>query len=91
MTELNISLEQLRGMIGLRVQHRGIVCCVIEVLEDGPALVLQDGERREGLQDDQYGGPGRHVPEIYTIPVISSDRRELHEDFLSLELLESRC
>lgn len=91
MTELSISLEQLRGMIGLRVQHRGIVCCVIEVLEDGPSLVLQDGERRLGLQEDQYGGPGRQVPEVYTVPVISADKRELHEDFLSLELLDSRC
>jgi hypothetical protein len=91
MTELNISLEQLRGMIGLRVQHRGVTCCIIEVLEDGPSLVLQNGEARLDLQNNQYGGPGRQVPETYTVPVVSPDQRELHDEFLSLELLDSRC
>jgi len=91
MTDLNISLEQLRRMIGLRVQHHGVPCCIIEVLEDGPALVLQNGGPGTGLQDNQYGGPGRHVPETYTVPVIGPDQRELHEEFLSLELMDGHC
>ena len=35
MTSLQISLTQLRGMIGVTVWHQGQQCRVIEILEDG--------------------------------------------------------
>ncbi len=82
-----ITLPQLRGMIGTEVRHRGMTCRVIEVLEDGPALVLQNVNQRS-LQADQFGEPHRHVPDTYTVPVLGADRRFLHPDFLLLDLLE---
>lgn len=84
-------IEQLRGMIGMTVSYRGIVCCVIEVLEDGPALVLLDHERGITLQSDQFGEPGRQVPETYVVPVWEHGGDELHDDFLALELMDGRC
>ena len=36
MTAIEITLTQLRGMIGTRVLHQGEPCEVVEVLEDGP-------------------------------------------------------
>lgn len=85
MSELELSVDQLRGMIGVEVSHRGIPCRVIEVLDDGPTLVLQDLKRRD-MQTDQYGDPRRRVPTTYTVPVLDSDRRSIHPDFLGLDL-----
>lgn len=74
-------------MIGLRVQHDGILCQVIEVLEDGPSVVLMD-VRRDTIQANQFGGPGRWVPETYTVPVLTADRSALHPAFLQLDLYD---
>lgn len=76
-------------MIGLRVSHQGIHCVVLEVLEDGPSLVLQDLEQRTTIQDDQFGDPKRRVVLTYTVPVLTDDRTEIHPDFLALELMDS--
>ncbi|HHS97702.1 MAG TPA: hypothetical protein ENK08_07355 [Chloroflexi bacterium] len=83
---LEISLDQLRGMIGLEVRFLGWRCHVIEVLEDGPSLVLQESDTHT-IQPDQYGNAGRRVPRTHTIPVLTGDRLALHPDFLDLELL----
>jgi hypothetical protein len=87
----HMSIEQLRGMIGLSVSYHGSLCCVVEVLEDGPALVLVDQSDGISLQTDQYGDPRRQVPATYVVPVWERSGDALHEEFLSLELLEGRC
>ncbi len=82
---IEITLAQLRGMIGEQVHYRGTRCRVIEVIEDGPSLVLAgDGTV---IQDDQFGDPARRVPRTWTVPVVAPNRAELHEEFLSLELV----
>ncbi len=88
MNTLDISLEQLRGMIGLRVIHLGSHCQVVEVLEDGPALVLLDLEESHStIQADQHGEAHRRVPVTYTIPVLNPDATGFSADFLALEPL----
>ena len=86
MDEIVITLEQLRGMIGLKVQHQGLRCQVIEVLEDGPSLVIQNCEAVSTIQANQFGDANRRVPQTHTIPVLTPDQKELHALFLSLEL-----
>jgi len=86
MDEIVITLEQLRGMIGLRVRHHGLSCQVIEVLEDGPSLVLQNCKTVSTIQANQFGDANRRVPQTQTIPVLSPDKTELHALFLSLDL-----
>lgn len=41
METLPISLVQLQGMIGMGLRWRNVNYAVVEVLEDGPALVVQ--------------------------------------------------
>lgn len=82
--QIEINVDQLRGMIGSDVTHRGSRCRVIEVIEDGPALVLQDLEKRD-MQADQYGDPRRRVPTTYTVPVLDAERRSINPDFLALQ------
>lgn len=86
-TDDTITLEQLRQMIGTRVRHQGLVCEVIEILEDGPVLVLSCGESPV-IQSDQYGNPTRRVPQISTVPATDTDGRRMHPSFLALERLD---
>ena len=85
MSEIVISLEQLRGMIGISLYYNNKECQVVEVLEDGPSLVLQYFEN--DIQENQHGNAHRRTPETFCIPVLSSDKKELSELFLSLDLI----
>lgn len=88
MTEILISLEQLRGMIGIQLYHNNNACIVIEVLEDGPSLVIQHIQLGSStIQSNQYGNAHRRTPETYCIPVLSADKTELSSQFLALDLV----
>ncbi|HEB67183.1 MAG TPA: hypothetical protein ENI93_04480 [Gammaproteobacteria bacterium] len=86
--EIIITLEQLRGLIGLRMIHQGSLCRVIEVLEDGPSLVLQSIGESPTIQPNQHGEATRRSPVTYTIPVLNEEHTELSTDFLALDLVE---
>ena len=85
MSEIIITFEQLRGMIGIELYHNNRACQVIEVLEDGPSLVIQYFEN--DIQENQHGEAHRKVPKTLCIPVLSSDKTQLSEIFLSLDLI----
>ena len=87
MSSHTVTLEQLRALIGRRVRHQNIECQIIEILEDGPALVLQDYERHTVIQGDQHGKAHRRVAPIFIIPLHDEITGELHPDFVSLNLL----
>jgi len=84
---LDVSIEQLRGMLGLPVRYYGRDYRVFEVLEDGPALVLVEEGSVTAIQPGLAGGPVRRVPVTETVQVLTVDRTGLHADFLALELL----
>ena len=88
MSEIVITLDQLRNMIGLCLLHQGMLCRVIEVLEDGPSLVLQSIEEDPSIQPNQHGEANRRTPVSYTVPVLSEAQSELHPQFLALDLIE---
>ena len=87
MSEIIITLDQLRSMIGLRLMHQGTACQVIEVLEDGPSLVLQSLNEAPTIQPNQHGEATRRTPVTYTIPVLNHEKTELHPQFLALDLI----
>ncbi len=74
-------------MIGVQVNHEGACCEVVEVLEDGPVLILVsiDGDC---IQSDQFGSPSRRVPTTHIVPVLGSDGVSLHPAFIALNLLD---
>jgi len=86
-SNVEIGIDQLRSMIGVQVQHEGEHCEVVEVLEDGPALILASIGGNT-IQSDQFGNPSRRVPQTYTVPVLAPDGSGLHPAFLALELVE---
>lgn len=86
MSEINITLDQLRNMIGVHVYHQGVACNVIEVLEDGPALVLKCLDETH-VQSNQFGDPSRRVAQTYIVKVLSADGRSIHPAYLALDLI----
>lgn len=76
--------EQVRSMIGLRVVFHDNHWQIVEVLDDGPHLVLESLERHKSIQADQHGEAHRKVPKTYTIPILSPDRLEFSGEFLTL-------
>ena len=84
-----IPLEHLRELIGLKVRHQGSQWEIIEVLEDGPALVLGDCEMHTVIQADQHGEAHRRVPNTTTIPLFDQDGVDLNPALLNLDLLNA--
>lgn len=80
----DLTTEGLRRLIGRRVRYRGRELRVLEVLSDGPALVLSEPEGQRHIQANQFGEAGRRAPETWTIPVYNPGRRELHPLFQEL-------
>lgn len=82
-------IKDLRDLIGQFVEYQGIRCEVIEVLEDGPAIVLQDCNNHNTIQADQHGEAHRRVPKTRTVqvPVYASGHYDLNE--IGIELLPS--
>jgi hypothetical protein len=83
---IQLSLDQLHGMIGVSVSYRGHAWRVVEVLEDGPSLVLEADESRD-IQTDMHGRARRHVRENIEIAILSADKTRLSLEFLDLDLI----
>ncbi|MEO1767611.1 hypothetical protein [Thiobacter aerophilum] len=83
---IEITVEQLRSLIGLRVLYRSEPHVVIEVIEDERALVLAPEGCGPSIQADAYGNARRRARTLITVPVLSADRTALHADFLDLDL-----
>ncbi len=83
----HINVQQLRDLIGARVRHQGSHWEIIEILEDGPALVLQDVDMHTVIQADQHGEAHRRVPSTIAIPIFTRERTELNPVLLNLDLI----
>ena len=80
-------LPTLRELIGTRVQYQEQTCQIIEVLEDGPMLVLQCGNHEQVIQTNQYGDATRLAPKIISVPVLSEDGADYHPQFRQLGIV----
>ncbi len=87
MPDLNISLLQLRDMIGRQVLVGTRAYQVIEVLEYSQELVLLHSLDGTDIQPNQHGDANRRVPATTTVPVLTADRNEFHPAFLALDLI----
>lgn len=86
MAAIHISLEQLRTCIGRELEFDGQHCRIIELLEDGPALVLACATSSSVIQPNQYGDATRRVDQTRTVKVLNEDGETYHADFLKLNL-----
>ncbi len=87
MTDTKTNVDHLRDLIGTRARYQGGVYEVIEVLEDGPALVLQNCDEHTTIQADQHGEAHRRVPETTTLPISLTTSGDIDTDSTGLILL----
>jgi hypothetical protein len=80
----DIDLPALRALIGRETRHGLQRCRVIEVLEDGPALVLACADDTTEIQPNQHGEANRRVPKTVTVPVLTPERDAFDPTFLAL-------
>ena len=85
--KLPITVNELRAMIGMRVYYQGRQGMIIEVLEDGPSLVLQTTSSAS-IQSNLQGHPTRKSPQTLTVRVLSENGLALHREFLDMDLDE---
>lgn len=86
MDVLEFDLLRLRACIGQELDFEGHHCRIIEILEDGPALVLACESAAAVIQPNQYGDANRRVTRTRTVPVLSADHCQFHPEFLRLNL-----
>lgn len=91
MPKNQVIIKQLNSWIGRVVRFQDAIYEIIEVLEDGPALVLQDAQQHTTIQPDQHGEAHRRVPHTCTvhIPIINEhiDLTEAGIELLPVEHL----
>lgn len=69
-----IEPNKLKKLLGQHLIYRDIPCQVIEILEEEPALVLQDRGEQKSIQTNQYGEPNRRAPKVFTVAVFNVRR-----------------
>jgi len=78
----------LQRMIGAQARYHDDAYQVIEVLEDGPAIVLQQLGDNTTIQADQHGDAHRRVPRTLTLHLALTPTGELDLSGLGLDLLD---
>ena len=77
----------LESLIGRRTQYQGRSLVVVEILPDGPCVVLREANGPKPIQANQFGEVGRRAPATWTIPVYRPDG-SYHPVFRELGLLD---
>lgn len=85
--KLPITVNELRTMIGMCVSYQGTPGTIIEVLEDGPSLVLKNSGDAS-IQSNLHGHPTRRSPQTMIVRVLSENGTALHKEFLDLDLID---
>ncbi|MDJ0864453.1 MAG: hypothetical protein QNJ87_17750 [Gammaproteobacteria bacterium] len=62
---------------------------IVEVLDDGPTLVLESLKRRV-VQGSQYGEGHRRVPQRLSIPLLTNDGQHLNPELRGLKVEGAR-
>lgn len=86
----NSELQALRHAIGRVVQFRGQPCRIMEILDDGPSVVIECLDANKAIQANQFGDANRRVAQTLSIRIFDQDKT-LNPDYLDLkQALEQR-
>lgn len=75
---LLIDPSKLSVLLGHHLMYRGEVYCVIDILDESPALVLQACDDWRGIQTNQYGEASRRALRVITVPLFNVRRDSLN-------------
>ena len=82
MERLEADFSLLHALIGREVSWRDRSGIVVEILEDGPALVVQADDLL--IQEDSYGYPRRRGRQTILVQVFNPECTDYTEDFLEI-------
>lgn len=77
-------LQTLRDAIGRVIRFRGQPCRIIEILDDGPTVVIECLDANKAIQANQFGDATRRVAQLLSVPVFGQ-QEDLNPDFLDLK------
>ena len=84
----SIPFDCLLRLIGQRLHRANRIYTVIEVLPEGPCLVLEDRFGPLGIQENQHGEPLRRSPNVVSLPVYLTGGKTINPELGELiELL----
>ena len=86
---LSIEPAKLKNLLGHHLNYSGTPCRVIEILDEGPALVLQDCGEYAAIQSSQYGEARRRVARVFTVPLLNLRRDDINPSLIGLKTLLS--
>ncbi|NJN47189.1 MAG: hypothetical protein HC808_12690 [Candidatus Competibacteraceae bacterium] len=75
---LSIESHNLRRLLGQTLTYQGAEHQVIDILDEGPAVVLQKYSARKTIQANQHGEAHRWVPQTVTVAVLNVRRDALN-------------
>lgn len=71
---MSIDAATLAGLIGCELRYRGRRCRVLEVLPEGPLLVLVPLDAARVILTDQYGEASHRGPELLEVSLLNPRR-----------------
>ncbi|MEZ5584554.1 MAG: hypothetical protein R3F37_18935 [Candidatus Competibacteraceae bacterium] len=74
----SIDLQNLRRLLGQTLTYQGNLHHVIDILDEGPAVVLQEYAARKTIQANQHGEAHRWAPQTVTVTVLNVRRDALN-------------
>lgn len=75
-------LREMQKLIGRQIHFEGCHCEIIEVLAEGPAVVLLKYQASE-IQANLFGEAQRRAPGTYTLPLCSRETHDIHPVILA--------
>lgn len=72
------NIQQIEGLLGRKIIYQGGPCQIIEILGEGPCLVLQDCQSHSVIQADQFGDARRWAPRTFTVALYNIRRDGLN-------------
>lgn len=82
---MEIDLNILHAMIGCRVSFGNDSGTVLEILDDGPSLVICMDHGDIRIQEDCYGNPKKRRAEMRIVQVLTQDGSDYSEAFLQIQ------
>ncbi len=83
-----ITSKQLKSLLGQPLTYQGLPCCIIDILDEEPALVLQDCSSQRVIQSNQHGEASRRVSRTFTVALLNVRRDALNPLLEGLPNLE---
>jgi hypothetical protein len=73
-----VLIQLVQDLIGVTGLYQGAPFTLIEVLSEGPMLVLEPSATDLTVQNTAQGEAKRYAQNNYTVPLLSEVKRDLH-------------